>query len=658
MANNGNFPVWPGWETVRLIGRGSFGAVYEIERDVFGDTEKCALKHIEIPHNESEIREMRSEGLDEKSITQSLADQARDIVKEYKMMARLNDCPNIVTCHDVDYNQRDGGYGWDIRIRMELLTPLMDLLSEGRDWSESDTLRLGTDMCTALDACSRLNILHRDIKPHNIFVAENGSYKLGDFGIARTTERTSSATPRIGTYNYMAPEVFNGQHYGATADIYSLGMVLYWLLNERRAPFVRINTAKEKESAQQRRMSGEQIPPPAHGSEELKRIVLKACAYDPKDRYRSAEEMLRDLEALSTPYAPRRSTPPAEPAIPQPGPIEPEKPELPYEDTVGAFGGEAAKEPEEDDGVTVDVFYRKDPDEPQPPPGKKTPRGLIGGIAALLALLLIAFFTIHSWKPATCTEPETCRICGKTRGEALGHDWGEWTVVSEPTCTEGGLWQRICANDPSHVETEADPATGYNADIGSYVVFGSYEQDNNSANGKEDIEWLVLAKEGNRLLVISRYALDCKRYNTESKAVTWENCSLRSWLNDSFLNTAFSAEEKTHIPTVTVSADKNPSYSTDPGKKTEEKVFLLSIAEAEQYFAWNEARKCVPTAFAKANGCYVSDSGSCWWWLRSPGYSANFAAGVYTVGSVCASGRSVNYDSSAIRPALWIDLGS
>ena len=722
LENNITMPVWPGWETVRLIGRGSFGSVYEIERDVFGEVEKAALKHITIPQSDSDIYEMRIDGYDDESITSTFNAYLKSIVAEYTLMRKLNGSAYVVNCDDMRYVQHDDGMGWDIYIKMELLTPLTDVLPA--EIPTEQATAVAKDICRALVQCRHFGIVHRDIKPQNIFASPLGGYKLGDFGIAKTIEKTTGGT-KIGTYKYMAPEVYNNQPYGAGADIYSLGLVLYWMLNERRLPFLPLPPEKlgagMEEEARLRRFSGEAIPAPAHGSEELKRIVLKACTYDPKDRYLSAEEMLRDLEALSTPSVPRRSTPPAEPAIPQPGPIEPEKPELPYWGTVGAFGGEAAKEPEEDDDVTVDVFDRKDPDEPQPPPVKKTPRGLIGGIAALLALLLIAFFTIHSWKPATCTEPETCRICGKTRGEALGHRYTEATCLEAAVCTVCGdvstgatghdwgepeyTWsadnssvtaKRTCRHDPSHVEEEAVktsseiikaagfatkgkitytavflnsafgtqqkqidiPATGYNAEIGSYVVFGTYEQDNNSANGKEGIEWLVLAKEGNRLLVISRYALDCKQYNTESKAVTWEGCSLRSWLNDSFLKSAFSSGEQAMIPTVTVSADRNPSYSTDPGKDTEDRVFLLSIAEANQYFASDEARKCVPTAFAKANGCYASDNGSCWWWLRSPGFNAELAADVNSGGSVYASGRFVYFDDYAVRPALWIDLGS
>ncbi len=298
MPNEEPIVLWPGWETVRLIGRGSFGAVYEIRREVFGDTERCALKHISIPQDESEIQEMRIEGQDGESITRSFTDRAKSIVSEYKLMMQLVSCPNVVTCHDVETVQKDSGYGWDIYIRMELLTPLMKRLEEQPNLPEGEILRLGREIANALEACRRRNIIHRDIKPQNIMVAADGTYKLGDFGIARVSEKTGSATSRIGTYTYMAPEVYNGEHYGAPADLYSLGMVLYWLLNRRRAPFVTVNTAEEKSAALRRRMRGEAIPAPLNGSPALKRIVLKCCAFDPQERYQTAAELLRALDAV------------------------------------------------------------------------------------------------------------------------------------------------------------------------------------------------------------------------------------------------------------------------------------------------------------------------------------------------------------------------
>ena len=179
---------------------------------------------------------------------------------------------------------------------------------------------------------------------------------------------------------------------------------------------------------------------------------------------------------------------------------------------------------------------------------------------------------------------------------------------------------------------------------GDYITFGSYEQDNNTANGKENIEWLVLAKEDNKLLVISRYALDCKQYNLEAEKVTWETCTLRTWLDETFLNEAFSEAEQSIIQT------------------TEDKIFLLSIDEANKYFASDEARMCVPTAYAIANGAYTNEKlevdgeATCRWWLRSHGLNQSYAAFVQLDGGVYSYGYSVSSDDVCVRPAMWISL--
>jgi serine/threonine protein kinase len=304
--------VWPGWETVDLIGRGSFGGVYEIRRDVFGHPEKAALKYIRIPQNDSELDELRNDGYDNESITERFHSYLQDILREYALMADMKGCSNVVYCDDVRCIQHDNGIGWDIFIKMELLTPLPQAL--GKTIPEEQVVRIGADVCSALSFCEKRNLIHRDIKPANVFVAPDGTYKLGDFGIAKTAERTTSGT-KTGTYKYMAPEVYNNQPYGAKADIYSLGLVLYWLLNERRTPFLPLPpvtpSARVEDAARLRRFRGEAIPAPAHGSAELQRIVLKACAYDPAERYQSADEMLRDLRGLdhtelspSTPKSP------------------------------------------------------------------------------------------------------------------------------------------------------------------------------------------------------------------------------------------------------------------------------------------------------------------------------------------------------------------
>ena len=196
--------------------------------------------------------------------------------------------------------------------------------------------------------------------------------------------------------------------------------------------------------------------------------------------------------------------------------------------------------------------------------------------------------------------------------------------------------------------------------VGNIVTFGTYEQDNNTSNGKEDIEWIVLANEGNRSLLISRYALDCQQYNTKFKDVTWETCSLRPWLNGTFLNAAFTADEQKAIQKTSVDNGKsqgNSSWSTNGGNNTTDQIFLLSYAEAGKYFASDSDRICKTTAYAKAQGAYTDDSGNCWWWLRSPDSRQRGAASVTTDGSLghLTDGSG---GSTAVRPAFWINLNT
>ena len=167
-----------------------------------------------------------------------------------------------------------------------------------------------------------------------------------------------------------------------------------------------------------------------------------------------------------------------------------------------------------------------------------------------------------------------------------------------------------------------------------------------------------------KALVISKYALDCKCYNETYQSVTWETCTLRAWLNDDFLNSAFSESEKSKIPTVMISADANPNYSTNPGNATEDQIFLLSITEAKKYFSSDSARECQPTAYAKAQGVWTMSSGTyagnCLWWLRSIGLEQLCAALINYDGDVDQydGGLGVNFSTYAVRPALWINLES
>lgn len=216
------------------------------------------------------------------------------------------------------------------------------------------------------------------------------------------------------------------------------------------------------------------------------------------------------------------------------------------------------------------------------------------------------------------------------------------------------LLQNLSYKDSAEKLQSIKPLLLAKANPGDTVLFGEYEQDKDISNGKEDIAWLVLEVKDGKALVVSKYALDCKQYNTSNTDVTWETCTLRKWLNNDFINAAFSSYEKAMIPTVTVSADKN---STNPGNATQDQVFLLSITEANKYFGSDSARQCKPTDYAVANGSRESHSGNlCWWWLRSPGSTQDSAAYVYSSGGVIESGNDVDYNDGAVRPAMWISI--
>ena len=241
--------VWPGWTLVRKLGQGSYGGVFEIQRELpGGNLERSAFKKISIPRSQDEADLLLAKSISEQSITAHYQKQMEKLVQEYVMMRQLDTCPNIVTCQDLSYVPN--GYGWDIYFRMELLHPLKQVIQNS--YAETDVIQLGIDICSALIACESVKIIHRDIKPDNIMVSSDGTFKLGDFGIAKTSEKTQTGT-MAGTYNYMAPEVANRKRYGLAADIYSLGMVLYWMMNNKTMPFLplppQIPSASQKQQA-------------------------------------------------------------------------------------------------------------------------------------------------------------------------------------------------------------------------------------------------------------------------------------------------------------------------------------------------------------------------------------------------------------------------
>ena len=619
---------WPEWRIESELGEGAFGKVYKAVDEEAGFPVYSAIKVLSIPATKAELDALRSEGMTVSETRTYFKEIVDGFVNEIKLMHTLKGAPNIVSVEAFKIAEKVDSIGWDIFIRMELLTSFKECIN-GRALSESEVVKLGVDIATALEICQKENIIHRDIKPANIFADKYGSFKLGDFGIAKELEKTTGAVSSKGTFSYMAPEVAHGMRYDNTVDIYSLGLVMYSLLNNNRPPFVDPHKAEvgynDRRNANDRRLSGEPLPPPCNASPVLADVILMACSYDPARRFRSATAFKNALKAYMN--MPKQTTVPASPAPKQ---------------NIDSTTAVRRPEPKPQMDATIAVAHKAEvkqqaafkelhPVQPRPEvrmedveEPKKSKKGIIIAAAVLLVLAIIAVAVIP----------------GMSDGKKTGKDTVTTDTIAEET------------NNSSEY-----PEISASANVGDIVTFGHYEQDNDTSNGKEEIEWIVLAKEDGKALVTSKYALDCQPYNEEYTSVTWEESDIRAWLNDEFYNTAFSESERSEIETTYVVNDDNAEYGTDGGNDTSDKIFLLSIAEAEEYFSSDEARECEPTKYAVAEGAYEnSDNGNCWLWLRSPGYYTYNAAVINTYGVVNDYGINVNYSSLAVRPALWINL--
>lgn len=281
---------WSDWRLGELIGEGSFASVYKAVRTDEAGTSYSAIKVLRVPQG----------GKKEKYID------------EIKTMLSLKGHPNIVSIEDyATVHQEDGDL---ILIRMELLKPLDKAVAEG-DFDEEQAIKVGIDICNALEHCHKKNILHLDIKPSNIFISNEGYYKLGDFGISRSEDDLTETLPSEFTPNFMGPELYNlltnsgysnqsqdeFDSIGIQYDLYSLGMVLYWLRNNQKAPFLpekKILSPQDRKDAFHRRMNGEQLPPLENTSAAFSKVIFKASAYKQKDRYSNPSEMKSDLEKI------------------------------------------------------------------------------------------------------------------------------------------------------------------------------------------------------------------------------------------------------------------------------------------------------------------------------------------------------------------------
>ena len=665
---------WPEWEIERKIGSGSFGSVYSIIRVENDYVYRDALKIVNIPRSPGELAALESGGMDQRSISEYCRSQALKVYNEINTLIRLGGVTNIVNYKDHKMvAQSDGSYR--IFIRMELLMSLREYQKD-HVMDQETVIRMGTDLARALEYCETQKIIHRDIKPDNIFVSSNGDFKLGDFGTARYMDSMNYGT-LAGTYNYMAPEVYSQKPYDLRADLYSLGIVLYQYLNRGLLPFVPQGKpfidAEDLEQAFRRRIQREPVPDIRGIDPALSAVVTHALEYEPGQRFPSAKEFRRALE---------------NPAAWASGNIR----AVQYGENM--IGNETVVLPANSlPGGSSEK--------------KKSPRlaiiaAVIGG-AVLGGLLIGLLFYVSSQKHRDGSASAGSIEAGSSKEEKSGEESIENTSESEtPDSSENETDTSKEALPPeskreqgskesvSDSESEKEPEESENTETEAHedtdteapyipavpekndvLLLGRFEQDNNTADGAEQIQWRVIdiAGDGHRVLLLSVDSLQNIQFDSENEAQSWRNSSLRRWLNDDFFREAFSAEEKALIEPVSI---EDTYLFSDTGTGTD-RVFCLRkndveilfpdpaerIAKNSDFAQAEMKRKMIPNWFypntaeeveSTVAGWESQYGRNCsWWWLRDPA-----GTGVTAWGKIREE-QVDRRDLNSIRPAVWID---
>lgn len=589
-------PFWGKWTLVERIGIGSYGQVFCVQNSESG--KKAALKWVSIPKDELAEDSTLPPNTTEEQKRQHYKNIAQMLMKEVRLMEKLSSNAHVVRIYEASVIERTEGHGCDLLILMELLTPLRKAFPNGT-MSEAESIKLCHDICDALIACESLRILHRDIKPENIFVDEYGKFKLGDFGVAKQMERTMGGSTGIGTPLFMAPEMLitTEKEYGITVDLYALGLVMHRYLNRGIIPFLpieeRLFSLDENDKAFKKRIGGEKIPPAVNASQHLSAVIEKACAYKPRDRFQTAAEMQNAIV-----------------------------------------------------DKTISISMVK----------KQKQRKRVRSIAAIAGTLGISAFLVFAFAllfeggkpppptPSVEVSAPIFTLVPNNTPTLTTTPIMTPTPIPSPTATP--------TQAPTSTPTPAPTATPAPIRSGDVILFGQYEQDNDKSNGKESVEWLVLDvnySEG-RALLLSKYVLDMQRYNSKWTKVSWEKCSVHTWLNGTFLKSCFSSDERRAILSTNVVSNYVDEYV-----ETYDYVFFLSVDEAAQYLPSSSNRQAKPTTYAAAREVVVS-SGNSYWWLRDSTSRKNDANRVNPQGSFDEYGANTNAYGVGVRPAVWIDF--
>ena len=549
-------------------------------------------------------------------------------LKEAQTMAMFSKDKGIVKALDF-FEINNTAY-----IVMEYLegVTLKQYLRENERIDAEDLVELLVPLIEALDEIHSQGLIHRDISPDNIMVLPDGRIKLMDFGAARDyTEFGEKSLSIVLKPGYAPPEQYQTHGVqGPWTDIYALCATMYKCITGENPP----DAIDRLVDDHLKKISAFGIPV----LPQIEEAIIKGMSVAAKDRYQNVGDF---CEVLYGGYE-ERSVLGAEESQSQ---VETESAEQSVEDKADMLKDEV---PQEKYSTTEAVLESED---------------LISK-----ELSENAGLTSEENETEAGIEPETNNAGDKVPEQILEKERDSITPEKE------GLSDNRGKEETKKVQKKNKyflPIIGmlillgitgffvYNKSeykVGKTIEFGNYPQDKDGT--EKPIEWIVMKKEGNQVLLLSKYVLDAKPYNKELEDVTWETSDIRQWLNNEFYTTAFNKAEKAKIQTSLIKNEDNSKYGTNGGNDTEDKVFLLSEKETETLFSNKEERIAKATEYATKSGVYVNEEKAACWWLRSPGYKSDNAAEVDYDGWVYRHGYDVDGNHDGVRPALHLNLQS
>ena len=589
-------------------------------------------------------------------------------LKEARTMAKFSKDEGIVKALDF-FEINNTAY-----IVMEYLEgiTLKQYLRENQRIAPEDLIELLVPLIESLDEIHSQGMIHRDISPDNIMVLPDGRIKLMDFGAARDyTEFGEKSLSIVLKPGYAPPEQYQTHGVqGPWTDIYALCATMYKCITGENPP----DAIERVMDDHLKKISAFGIPV----LPQIEKAIIKGMSVTAKDRYQNVGDFCEDLyggyEENSEPEAEESQ---AEPVVAEANVetkmdmLTEETPQSKYPTTEAVQEREKliSKELSENAGLTseenvakagietdkndagnkvpeqspekekVSITPEKEgiPDNRDKEETKKVQKKndyfpLIIGILILLGIAGSFAYNKSVSKKGTSTKVES-----SSQEEDKESEHKEETTTKVESSSQ-----------------KEDKNSDYK--IGETIEFGNYPQEEDGT--EKPIEWIVMKKEGNQVLLLSKYVLDAKPYNEELEAVTWETSDIRQWLNNEFYTTAFNKTEKAKIQTSLIKNEDNSEYGTSGGNDTEDKVFLLSEKEAETLFSNWEERIAKATEYAQKSGVCVDEKKRSVWQLRTPADESDGAAAVSFYGSVDTYGYVVDCRDEGMRPALYLNLQS